>query len=389
METGRVENAVVVLEEGWFMAMLKKVEIKGYRSIKEAALELRPLNILIGANGAGKSNFVSFFKMLNEMMGGRLQEYIGKTGRGQSALHFGPQITPQLEGWLEFEEGNVLDTYYLRLFHAANDILIFADETLDYRRGDWHGPHQGSMSLGAGHVETRIGDLATQGNPTAKVFRRILNGCRVYHFHDTSPSARIRQFGYIHDNRWLMPDAGNLAAMLYVYGQRSPTVYKRIVSTVRKILPEFEDFVLAPSGLNPNDIILNWRKKGWDYVFGPHQISDGSLRAMALCTLFLQPEADLPDVIILDEPELGLHPHALEIVAGLIRAVTVKTQVIVATQSQAFINYFEPAEIITVECREGRSKFHRLEPERLKDWLEDYSLGELWEKNVLGGGPLR
>lgn len=370
------------------MAMLKNIEIKGYRSIKDASLELRKLNVLIGANGAGKSNFVSFFKMLNEMMAGRLQEYVGKTGRGQSALHFGPKITPQLEAVLEFEEGDVFDTYYMRLFHAANDILLFADESLDYKKEGWHGAQRLPMSLGAGHTETRIGEYATQGNSTAKAFRRILNDCRVYHFHDTSPSARIRQFCYINDNRWLMPDAGNLASMLYAYKQQFPMVYDRIVSTLRKVLPEFGDFELGPSRLNPNDIILDWRKQGFDYLFGPHQISDGTIRAMALCTLFLQPEECLPDVIVLDEPELGLHPNALELVAGLMRAASEKKQVIVATQSQTFLDFFEPDEIVTVECQNGQSKFERLDSETLKDWLDDYSIGELWQRNVVGGGPL-
>src|SRR5437879_6448001 len=112
--------------------MLKKIEIKGYRSIKGITLDLRSLNILIGPNGAGKSNFVSFFKMLNEMMGGRLQQYIGTTGRGQSLLHFGPKVTPQLEGRLEFEADNGTDWYNLRLFHAAGDTLIFAEEMLQF-----------------------------------------------------------------------------------------------------------------------------------------------------------------------------------------------------------------------------------------------------------------
>ena len=142
----------------------------------------------------GKSNFVSFFKMLNEMMAGRLQEYIGKTGQGHSVLHFGPKVTPQLEAVLEFEDGAVRDTYYMRLVWAANDILIFADETLDYKKEGWGGPEKPPMSLGAGHAETRIGELAAQGNKTANAFRHILNDCRVYHFHDTSPSASIRRF---------------------------------------------------------------------------------------------------------------------------------------------------------------------------------------------------
>jgi predicted ATPase len=215
-----------------------------------------------------------------------------------------------------------------------------------------------------------------------------LNQCRVYHFHDTSATARVRQYGYIGDNRWLMSDAGNLAAMLYAYRERSEMVYRRIVSTIRKVMPEFADFDLEPDRLNARDIALNWRKQGADYLFGPHQISDGTLRAMAMITLFLQPENDLPDVIILDEPELGLHPHALGIVAGLMRAASLNTQVIIATQSQAFLEYFEPSEIVVVESGDGQSHFRRLKADQLQEWLEDYSIGELWARNVLGGGPL-
>jgi predicted ATPase len=368
------------------MAKLKTIEINGYRSVKSAKLELDSLNILIGPNGAGKSNFVSFFKMLNEMMGDRLQQYIGTSGRAQSLLHFGPKVTPQLEGRLEFEVDNGTDWYNMRLFHAAGDTLVFAEETVTFHQTGYRKPKD--TSLGAGHQETQIGKAAGKGEQTAKVIRHLLNQCRVYHFHDTSPTAKVRQYSYVNDNRWLMPDAGNLAAMLFAYQVRATVVYRRIISTIRKIMPEFEDFDLAPSRLNPNDIMLNWRKQGSDYLFGPHQISDGSLRAMAICTLFLQPEDDLPDVVVLDEPELGLHPHALEMIAGLIRAASTQTQVICATQSQNLLNFFDPSEVITVETHDGQSVFRRLERDDLKDWLEDYSIGELWQRNVLGGGPL-
>jgi predicted ATPase len=371
------------------MAVLRKVEIKGFRSIKETSIELGSLNVLIGANGAGKSNFVAFFKLLNEMMAGRLQEYVGRVGRAQSILHFGPKVTPQIEGLLEFEVSDgTVDTFYLRLFHAANDTLIFADETLDYKKAGWQGPSRPPMSLGAGHTETKIGVLSAEGNSTAKVFRHILNRCRVYHFHDTSATAQIRQTNYINDNRWLMADAGNLAAMLYAFRLKNEVVYQRIVSTIRKVMPDFDDFDLEPSRLNPNEISLNWRRCGHDYLFGPHQISDGTLRVMALVTLLLQPTEDLPGVVILDEPELGLHPYALEIVAGLIRAASVKSQTIVATQSQTFLNFFEPNEVITVDTARGESIFRRLGQDEFREWLDDYTLGELWQRNVLGGGPL-
>jgi predicted ATPase len=368
------------------MAVLKKIGIKGYRSIKDASIELGPLNVLIGANGTGKSNVISFFKMLNEMMANRLQQYIGTSGRAQSLLHFGSKVTLQIEGELEFEVDHALDRYSMRLFHAAADTLVFASETLEYHELGYSSPK--IVSLGAGHQETRIGDEASKGEQTGKVFRHLLNQCRVYHFHDTSATARSRQSCYLNDNRWLMPDAGNLAAMLFAYREQSEVVYNRIVSAIQKVMPEFEDFDLEPSRLNPNNLLLNWRKRGSDYLFGPHQISDGTLRAMAIITLFLQPETDLPDVIILDEPELGLHPQALEIVAGLMRAASLSSQVIVATQSQTFLNYFDPNEIVIVESNQGESCFRRLEAEPFRDWLEDYSIGELWQRNVLGGGPL-
>jgi len=370
------------------MASLKRVTIKGYRSIKEADFELGPLNVLIGANGAGKSNFVSFFKMLNEMMAGRLQQYVATSGRAKSLLYLGPKVTLQLEATLEFETEKALDTYHMRLSHAADDSLVFVEETLAYKRQDWEGPPNRPISLGVGHQETQIGNFATRGNATAKAFRHILNHCRVYHFHDTSASARVRQHGYLDDNRWLMPDAGNLAAMLYAYRRQSESVYGRIVSTIRKVIPEFDTFELEPDRLNPKEIALNWRRVGTDYLFGPHQISDGTLRAMAITTLFLQPDSDLPDLVVLDEPELGLHPYALEIVAGLMRAASVRTQVVVATQSRTFLDHFDPSEIVVVEASGGNSHFRRLVAEELSDWLADYSVGELWEKNVLGGGPV-
>jgi len=276
--------------------MLKKIEIKGYRSIHDAAIELRNLNVLIGANGAGKSNFVSFFKLLNEMIADRLQEYIGKTGRSHALLHFGPKVTSEIRLRLEFDVPSELpserqsNAYVMRLALTAGDTLQFVEETLSQQEF----LIKNATGLGSGHQETNLYEAAARGQPTAKVLHDLLMQCRVYHFHDTSLTARFRQATYIHDNRTLLPDAGNLASILFAYKQRNTVVYRRIVSTIRKIMPEFDDFELEPSRLNPNDIFLNWRKKGWDYLFGPHQISDGSLRAMAIVTLFLQPETDLP-----------------------------------------------------------------------------------------------
>ncbi len=370
------------------MTLLRNVLVRGYRSLRSVDLRLDRLNVLIGANGAGKSNFISLFKMLNEMMAGRLQQYIGSAGRSQSILYLGPKVTPQLEMTLEFELTDAVDTYYLRLFHAANDTLVFADETLAFKKRDWPEGRIKPRSLGAGHQETMLRELAKGDDPTSRVFRAVLNGCRLYHFHDTSAAAPIRQYGYVGEDRWLKPDAGNLAAMLYAYRRTDRAAYDRIVSTIQKVMPEFQDFDLGPERLNANEIGLKWRRRGSDYLLGAHQLSDGSLRAMAMITLLLQPEADLPKVLVLDEPELGLHPYALEIVAGLLRAASLRSQVIVATQSPTFLNHFTASEIVVVEPEADGSRFRRLDPKPLVDWLETYSTGELWEKNVLGGGPV-
>jgi predicted ATPase len=364
--------------------MLERIILNGFKSIKTMDLELRPLNVLIGANGAGKSNLVSFFKLLNEMMAGRLQQYIATSGRAQSLLHFGPKITPQIEAQLEFEVDNGMDTYTLRLFHAAGDTLFFAEETLSFLQTGYSSPK--TDSLGAGHQETKLSEAADGGTQTAKALRFLLNRCRVYHFHDTSSTAGGRQSCYVGDNRWLMPDAGNLAALLLRFRQENGgSAYQRIVKTIRLIAPFFDDFVLEPDA--SNYVILNWQEKESDRVFGSHQFSDGTLRAICLTTLLLQPEDELPELIVVDEPELGLHPYALNVVAAMFGKASYHTQILISTQSSSFLDNFEPEDVIVVNRQGKESHFKRLNSPELADWLDEYSLGEVWEKNVIGGGP--
>ncbi|MEH2062095.1 MAG: AAA family ATPase [Nostoc sp.] len=365
------------------MNKLQRLTLNGFKSIKAMDLDLRPLNILIGANGAGKSNLISFFKMLNEMMAGRFQQYIGMSGRAQSLLHFGPKITPQIEAKLEFEVENGVDTYHLRLFHAAGDTLIFADETLSFLQKGWTSPRIDQLS--AGHQETKISQAAEEGKQTARTLKYLLDRCRVYHFHDTSSTAGVRQSCYVGDNRWLMPDAGNLAALLLKFREENISTYQRIIGTIRLIAPFFHDFVLEPDA--SSRVILNWQEKDSDSVFGPHQFSDGTLRAICLVTLLLQPEDELPKLIVVDEPELGLHPYALNVLAALFSKASLHTQILISTQSSSFLDNFDPEDVIAVN-REGKeSQFKRLNPTVLETWLEEYSLGEVWEKNIIGGGP--
>lgn len=349
-------------------------------------LELRPLNVMIGSNGAGKSNLISFFKMLNELTGQRLQRFFGTTGRASSNLYFGPKTTTRIEAHLEFLQGLGLHTYTLQLEYAAGDSLVFGDEKIHFWEPGEAGDQE--IDLGSGHAESRLGEMADQGHPAATALRHLLDSCRVYHFHDTSATAPMRSYCYIGDTRFLRPDAGNLAAMLHAYQQSDPLVFRRILTTVQQVLPELAELVLENDRANPKEITLNWRRHSSDHIFGAHQLSDGSLRMIALITLLLQPENELPGMIVLDEPELGLHPYALEIIAGLIRAASNRSRLLVATQSAALLGFFEPQDVLVVETIEEASRYRRLDAESLEQWLSDYTLDELWNRNVLGGSPL-
>jgi len=370
------------------MDQMARLTLRGFKSIRSIEeLALGPLNLLIGPNGAGKSNLIAFFKMLSWMTGstfGSLQQYIGKHGRSASLLFDGPERTPQITFELTFLSEQGENQYAARLFHAAEDTLIFAEEKFRYSsasrktKARWR-------QLEAGHRESRLLELADQGDQTAHFVLRMIRGCKVYQFHNTSETARIRQSWSQSDNAYLREDGANLAPFLLRLKRGEPLYYRRIVAAIRQAMPFFDDFTLEPEN---GRIILQWREQGSDVTFSAHQMSDGSLRVIALMALLLQPESNLPLILILDEPELGLHPFAIHTVAGLIKSAALNTQIIAATQSTALLNYFEPEQVIIVNREADRaSTFHRLDAARLADWLEEYSLAELWEKNVLGGRP--
>jgi predicted ATPase len=206
-------------------------------------------------------------------------------------------------------------------------------------------------------------------------------------------TANMRNGAYIEDNNYLMSGAGNLAAYLYMIKNKSEAYrkyYNRIIEKIRYILPQFDDFILEPQELNPAYISLNWREKETpEYIFGPHQLSDGALRFMALATLLLQPPDKLPKIIVIDEPELGLHPQAIDLLGNMMLIASENAQIIVATQSPRLLDNFSLENIIVAERdkKEKSSVFRQLNEEELAAWLDEYSLSQLWDKNLLGGQP--
>ena len=365
---------------------IKSISIEGFKSIRKMDLELRNLNVLIGANGAGKSNFVDFFHLLHEMVEQRLQLAVGVGGGADIFLHFGPKVTKAIELKARFGQ----NAYEFVLTPTVDNRLIFASENTVYYPSS---NDRVAKSQGAGHTEAKLKEIRedpptlrqARYGPPHYIYKAVSNWV-VYHFHDTSLSAYVRGQKAINDNEFLRQDAENLAAFLFKLRQTKPMAYQKIRDVVRLAAPFFDDFKLRPVTANPELIQLEWAQVGSDYPFRPSQLSDGTLRFICLATALLQPNP--PATMLFDEPELGLHPYALALLASLFKqAATSGGQVIVCTQSAALLNEFEPEDVIVVDREDGQSTFRRLEKANLSEWLENYSLGELWQKNIFGGRP--
>ncbi len=338
--------------------------------------ELTKLNVLIGANGAGKSNFIGLFRLLAEMLGERLQSYVKSEDGPDALLYGGRKRTSQIDVELFFGKNG----YHFALAPAGNQLVFSTEEV--YFDGD----NAVRRSLGNGHTEARLPTL--QDNGIAEYVRGALDSCRVFHFHDTSASARVRQAQPVRDNLRLKPDASNLAPFLRMLRRKHHDNYSMILETVRMVAPFFHDFV---DRKDPDERIeLEWfQVDDPDTPLSPRQLSDGTLRFICLATLLLQPRELQPATIVVDEPELGLHPFALVVLASLLQQASERKQIIASTQSVDLVNQLAPADIIVTETHHGASVFHRLDASSLEDWLRDYSLGELWKMNVVGGRPSR
>jgi len=366
---------------------IDRITLKGFKSVRSLEdFQLEPVNVLIGANGSGKSNFVSFFYVLREMVEGRLEKVVNKAGGADVFLFLGPKITKKIEAQLEFG----MNGYQFSLEPTADNRLIFDDERIVYHADPGMRTRSVDKSLGGGHSESKLKAHAKGGwnAQIADHVQRVVSSWTVYHFHDTSETAAMRRRCSIRDNERLRPDAGNLAAFLHRLRKEETDTYELVCDTVRLVAPFFKDFKLRPKkGKEDRYLELEWEQKDSDYPFHASQLSDGTLRFIALATALLQP--DPPATVVIDEPELGLHPYALDVMANLILQAQERTQVIVSTQSAPFLNAFSPEQIVVIDRVEGESRFHRLEEEELSAWLtEEYTLGDLWQKNVYGGGPV-
>lgn len=360
------------------MSSVRSLTITGYKSIRELRdFGLTDLNVLIGANGAGKSNFINLFRLLNEMYEQNLQVYVQKQGGPDALLHFGRSTTDKLHAEFYFSANG----YKFNLVPTADNRLIFENEY------SWFGGVYWSTNrhalLGQGHAESALKDAK---DDYSSYVRPSVQNWRVYHFHDTSETAKVKQRHAANDNLRLKIDAANLAAYLRMLKNDHEPEYRRIVETIRLVMPFFDDFVHR-SG-DPEYVELEWTQKGKpDTPFKAHMLSDGSLRFICLATLLLQPVSLLPDTILIDEPELGLHPYAITVLVDIFKQVSESRQLIVSTQSVELVNELSPQDVIVVDQEDGASTFKRYTEDELSGWLEEYAMGEIWKRNILGGRP--
>lgn len=349
---------------------MDRIEIKGYKSFKDLALDLLPINILIGSNGSGKSNFLSFFEFLNRLYEQKLTEYVALNGGIDKFFFQGSKTTESIYANITFQ-----DNFYLFNLKEGDNKFVFSKEGLGYHKDYYNIAQFGNEA----NIKSYSGGLQR-----GDYIKKYLSEIKKYHFHDTGKSSPFTKESHVVNDVYYLYEKGeNLAAFLYGIREKEPMVYKRIVRVIQSIAPYFSDFYFNVSAADM--VRLQWTDKFSSTIYGPTDLSDGTVRFIALTTLFLQPVP--PKIIIIDEPELGLHPLAIQKLAGLIKSVSARgTQVIMATQCADLITNFNAEDVITVNQTNGISVMQRLESESLKSWLEDYTLGELWKQNILKGG---
>lgn len=366
------------------MTALSKIVIEGFKSIaRPQTIEFGDVNLLIGANGAGKSNLVSFFAMLNQIILKDLQFYVQKQGGPDTFLSRGSAESETISAQIFFG----LNGYFFSLTPTTDGRLIYDNESLWFSGVYFSATNK---YLGRGHDESKAPDQLN-GGPYQNIAQYVvptLRSWRVYHFHDTSDGAPVKRIQEINDNIVLRGDASNIAAFLFRMKQENKNSYDIIRDTIRLVAPFFGDFLLRPIPGNTEKIQLEWYERGSDHPFRAQHLSDGTLRFICLATLLLQPQK--PSTIIIDEPELGLHPYAISLLASIIRSVAQQgTQIIASTQSVPLLNEFDPNDIIVVDRESGSTTFKKLSNQELEPWLDRYSMGEIWQKNIIGGKPPR
>ena len=380
-------------------AKIESIHIKGFRSLADFKVEDLPnATVMIGANGAGKSNVFRFLEMVGSMLtppSGELAKFVRGQGGADDLLFGGRGRTRRIEADLGLRTTAGWVNYRFALAPASPDRLEFADERFRLRRDDRPSgsPSQETwQDLGFGHPEAKLLNMgsneadseAEAQESAASALVNTLGGCSCHHFHDTSDRSPIRKTWDASDWRRLRDDGGNLASVLHFLERNDNHRYESICYHIGRVLPTFDRFIIEE---RRNHVQLRWKAKGSDKAHGTHLASDGSLRTFALMTLLNLPLDLLPSVVLLDEPELGLHPAALSLVGGMVSSLAARRQIIVATQSSLLVDEFDLDQLLVFDLDGDATTVQRPRSQDYREWLGECSTGEMWEKNLLRGYP--
>lgn len=361
---------------------IASVSIAGFRSLRQVEnLQLPQLAVLIGANGSGKSTLIRFFEMLSWMLKAqKLQEFVLRQGGGDDQFFMGARQTPLIRAEIRLETHAGFNDYRFSLEHlSASDTVMVGGEA--YRYSDKTKQSEARWQTIPGSGKEAL--LPTKTSTTAKTICHLLRQCTTYQFHDTSEKASIRMRWDVTDSVRLRSDGGNLAPVLLSLRENHLKRYQLIVRQIQRVLPTFKDFVLEP---NYGKVDLRWIGQQSDKVFGAHLTSDGSLRLFCLLTLLNLPPEQLPDVMFFDEPELGLHPHAITLVAETLKRLAKTRQIFIATQSPYMVDCFELENIIVASATQGETVLRNLPREQFQQWLDDeYQISDIWLQQAVGG----
>ena len=355
---------------------INTISIEGWRSIKNVEVTLGKINILLGANGSGKSSFLSAFELLRAIGNNNLQQYIEKNGGANQNFHYGTKKTADIKIAIKFGQ----KSYQCNIIPGNNDNVIIGDTALGRKYSEKLRYETGEEPA-SDYLEDS--EQYYSLDPLKQEIANSLASLIIYHFQDTGNTSPLKRVSDIYQTRYLHPDGDNLAAYLYEIKNNCPKNYDSIITAIQFAFPDFKDFIFQKTGEN---VRLLWNDKYAEhYDFPLSALSDGTLRFIALSTLLLQPNP--PKFIIIDEPELGLHPEAIGILAELIKLASANSQLLISTQSVQLVNCFTPEDLLITEKEHGETKITRPDTEELKDWLKDYTLGEIWRKNIMGGNP--
>ena len=371
--------------------MIESLRVRGFRSLADVTLSGLPAaTVLIGPNGAGKSNLLRFLDLLLYMLRHRrLGRFVERQGGAGDQLFGGAVATDQIESEITLKIGGAWYDYRFVLEYGHPDRFFFSAEAFRHRSNELRSASRW-QDLGNGHREANLPlaehfrEFSHLDQAAAAEIVKVLRNCVVYQFHNTDDHSYLRQNADVTEGNVLRINGGNLPAVLYQMEREDRRRYERICRYIGRILPGFAHFDLEE---NQFKVALRWQSDWSDHSFGAHLTSDGSLRLFALITLLNMPPDKLPAVILLDEPELGLHPAGISLIGGMIRSLATRKQVIVATQSPQLVDAFGLDQIFVLELRKGRTEVRRYDPEEYRHWLDEYATGELWEQNLLGGRP--